>query len=391
MQFDVDEEVHVKSGDMIGFMKLNDSFPISYVFHPLQNVDIWYHSIDFLQDYPQIDEIIDFEEMGFPYRFSVTVRFWADIASSDVLKTLQSTDTSAADKAAPKIAKQSDVNGKTWSASSKRKVDGDMKYVYNNLTEEIDVNEDNEDVDFNKTEDFIEHSDSEANAITGKDRKVQEYGPKFGAGNSSKSLIDLEAHPASQDRNQGNSFSELQGNVTVTSTSVSYEHGDTEIHHKSNHENMVSSSMNPAINLRPDSQPGAPTSAESYSGASSAKFIASDTTTTTSASVGSTAGTSSYSQTSSSKFTSSARDAFATEVNTIKSTAAKSISNKGETEFPVTSPVKYQMNTSTATMQPASNNNLKGHDDLNPASSNSQQESPKPSQQQSTSRKNNST
>ena len=114
----------MKSGDVVGFTKLNDSFPISYVFHPLQSVDIWYHNIDSSQDYPQIDDVIDFEEMGFPYRFSVTVRFWADIISPDGVNSNENVlleSNKDLDKA----------DYKDWSVGDKHKTGEDLQYMYN--------------------------------------------------------------------------------------------------------------------------------------------------------------------------------------------------------------------------------------------------------------------
>lgn len=129
------DEVHVKSGDIVGFTKLNDSFPISYVFHPLQSVDIWYHNIDLTQDFPQIGDVIDFEEMGFPYRFSVTVRFWADIHHNNEENRLTGNQATKPQK---------DLSGK-----EKFKIGKDMRYVYNNLSDaeqkEFNWNSDDDD------------------------------------------------------------------------------------------------------------------------------------------------------------------------------------------------------------------------------------------------------
>ena len=140
VQFDINE-VHVKSGDVVGFTKLNDSFPISYIFHPLQSVDIWYHNIDVSQDFPQIDDVIDFEEMGFPYRFSVTVRFWADIISSpngfeaneNVL--LKSNKDLSLESNKKLLLKSNKVHYKEWSVSDKHEAGERLRYMYN-VTEE---------------------------------------------------------------------------------------------------------------------------------------------------------------------------------------------------------------------------------------------------------------
>ena len=74
------------------------------------------------QDYPQLDDVIDFEEMGFPYRFSVTVRFWADIISPNSVNSDENTLLDSDQK----------LNYKDWNVEGthKGKEEG-LRYVYN--------------------------------------------------------------------------------------------------------------------------------------------------------------------------------------------------------------------------------------------------------------------
>lgn len=74
------------------------------------------------QDYPQIDDVIDFEEMGFPYRFSVTVRFWADIISPNGVNSDENMLLNSDQK----------FNYKDWGVERKHKArEEGLKYVYN--------------------------------------------------------------------------------------------------------------------------------------------------------------------------------------------------------------------------------------------------------------------
>lgn len=72
------DSVHVETGDILGFTKLNDSFPIPYVFNPQQSADLWYHSLDNKHRLPRMMDIVQFEEIGFPYHFSIAITFLAD-------------------------------------------------------------------------------------------------------------------------------------------------------------------------------------------------------------------------------------------------------------------------------------------------------------------------
>ena len=77
LDFDDFDTVSVKAGDKIGFMKINDSFPIPYVFNPLMSAELWYFSLNQQDFSPSVGDILSFEEMGFPYHFSITVKFKA--------------------------------------------------------------------------------------------------------------------------------------------------------------------------------------------------------------------------------------------------------------------------------------------------------------------------
>lgn len=79
LRFD-DEELHVLEGDRIGFTKLNHTFPIPYVFNPQMSADLWYNRVPADVSLPDTGDVITFEEMGFPYHFSVTVTFKAQVS-----------------------------------------------------------------------------------------------------------------------------------------------------------------------------------------------------------------------------------------------------------------------------------------------------------------------
>ena len=80
LQVDFDaNNVHVHSGDMLGLMKLNDSFPVPYLSNNIQVSHIWCHAIDINEEYPNTTDILEFDLTKFTYTFLLTVRFWVDI------------------------------------------------------------------------------------------------------------------------------------------------------------------------------------------------------------------------------------------------------------------------------------------------------------------------
>ena len=85
-----DEDVRVQVGDMVGFTKLNNTFPIPYIFKPQMSSDLWYHALDGFEDMVATGQYLGFEELGFPYHFSVTVTFRPDIPN--VYETLREDD-----------------------------------------------------------------------------------------------------------------------------------------------------------------------------------------------------------------------------------------------------------------------------------------------------------
>ena len=64
-------------------MKLNDTFPLSYLPSNFPRAHIWYRTLDVNKEYPNTFEVMEFELTNFAYQFSVTVRFWADIKTSN--------------------------------------------------------------------------------------------------------------------------------------------------------------------------------------------------------------------------------------------------------------------------------------------------------------------
>ena len=77
-----DDDLHVLEGDRIGFTKLNHTFPIPYIFNPQMSADLWYNRVPVGDSLPNTGEVITFEEMGFPYHFSITVTFRAQVNSN---------------------------------------------------------------------------------------------------------------------------------------------------------------------------------------------------------------------------------------------------------------------------------------------------------------------
>ena len=74
--------IRVNSGDILGFTKLNDSFPIAYLPHQVKPCGVLYRIINPNDQFPEVDDVIEFESSSFAYQFSVTARFWVDLKTS---------------------------------------------------------------------------------------------------------------------------------------------------------------------------------------------------------------------------------------------------------------------------------------------------------------------
>ena len=66
----------------MGFAKLNDSFPIAYLPHRVKPSVVLYRIINPNDQFPEVDDVIEFESSSFAYQFSVTARFWVDLKTS---------------------------------------------------------------------------------------------------------------------------------------------------------------------------------------------------------------------------------------------------------------------------------------------------------------------
>ncbi len=73
-----EKPLRVLAGDKVGFVKLNHSFPIPYVNNSQMSADLWQYMLDDDEAPPLQGQLRLFEELLYPYHFSVTVTFKAD-------------------------------------------------------------------------------------------------------------------------------------------------------------------------------------------------------------------------------------------------------------------------------------------------------------------------
>ncbi len=181
LNFDKDS-VHVESGDFLGFAKLNDSFPIPYVFNPQQSADLWYHSLDNKHRPPKMMETLQFEEIGFPYHFSIAVKFRAD------KKSAIRTDSHNATKDYSIPVDQNSINSKSTF--------NDMQYksiVKGYKNNQMDVN-DIEDSDLSARINAAMEDSVHKDLLNSREDKTNEY-----SANVSVNLTSVEKAPASRE------------------------------------------------------------------------------------------------------------------------------------------------------------------------------------------------
>ena len=75
-----DEHINVTNGDRLGLVKLNNTFPIPFMFNPQIGGDLWFRRLNSDSDIPRVAKEYVFEELSFPYHFSITVTFKPDIS-----------------------------------------------------------------------------------------------------------------------------------------------------------------------------------------------------------------------------------------------------------------------------------------------------------------------